>query len=213
MIRRVVLLGSGGHARVVVEILRMMHEVDIVGVVTADRNVSEFSGAPVLGQDEVLPRLLDDGVALFAMGVGGFRSNDLRAEVFERTVELGLVPVSPTHPAAEVSPSASVGRGSVLFAKAVLNPAVRLGRNTIVATGATVDHDTVVEDHVLVSAGVTVGACVTIRERALLAIGSTVVSGVEIGRGALVAAGAVVIRNVPDGAAVAGVPARLFKTR
>jgi acetyltransferase-like isoleucine patch superfamily enzyme len=89
-----------------------------------------------------------------------------------------------------------------------VNPGARIGRNAIVNTAAVVEHDCVVEDHAHVSPGALLGGATRIGANAHVGIGATVIQGLVIGASAFVAAGAVVIGDVPDGARVAGVPAR-----
>ena len=204
---KVVVLGSGGHAKVVIDILEAEGRFEIVGLTTKDA-LQNLGNYPVLGDDEILPDLLAQGVAWAAIGVGGYTSNALRKQIYQHVKSLGFHVATAVHPSAVITGGVSIGQGSVIFAGVVLNPQVMIGDNVVVATGSTVDHETRVENHVLISAGVTVGAKVTIQEGALLAIGSTIVSGVTVGKNALVCAGAVVIRDVPDDARVLGVPAR-----
>ena len=192
---KIVLLGSGGHAKIVADIIEEAAKYDIVGVVT-EHGVDRFLGYPVLGNDDVLPRLFQEGLRKAAMGVGGFRENTLRKNVYIKTKSMGFCFPPMIHPSAVISKTAVIGEGAVIFAGVVVNPCVIVGENVIIATGSTIDHDTTIEDHVLVSAGVTVGANDVIRAGALLALGSKIVSGLTVGKDVLVGAGAVVTRDL-----------------
>lgn len=204
----VILVGSGGHAKVVLDIIELSPQYRILGVTTNDPHMTSFCGYPVLGQDDVLPKYFQDGIKHVAIGVGGFVDNKLRREVFLKIISLGFHAVTLIHPSAVLARDVQVGDGSVIFAGVVINPGVSIGKNSIIATGSTVDHETMIADHVLVSAGVSIGASVTVEEGALLAIGSVVVSGKTIGRGSLVSAGAVVVKDVDPQVTVVGIPAR-----
>ncbi|TAN63279.1 MAG: sugar acetyltransferase, partial [Magnetospirillum sp.] len=92
---------------------------------------------------------------------------------------------------------------------AVLQPDVVLGRGVIVNTRAAVDHDCHLADFVHVAPGVTLSGGVQIGESSHIGTGAVVIEGIRIGKGCVVAAGAVVIDDVPDGALVAGVPAKV----
>jgi UDP-perosamine 4-acetyltransferase len=211
---RVVLVGSGGHAKVVLDILEAMENWDIVGVtIEKPDSAITFCGYPILGDDRVLSDLLDEGVTTAAIGVGGFTNNLLRKNIFNNLISLGFKVATLIHPSVMIARDVLIGEGSVFFGGVVINPGVRVGRNVVVATGSTVDHETQIEDDVLISAGVTVGAMVKIEKGALLAIGSTVVSGRNIGKNSLVAAGAVVVEDVAQETIVVGVPARIQKNR
>lgn len=206
---KIAIVGAGGHALIVLDILERMGNYRIVGFV--DPSIPRGSlchGYSVLGDDAVLQGLKSDGLTHLALGVGGFRNNGARRAIFARLKDAGFGLVSPLHPNSVVSCRASLGEGCCLFAGATVNPGCVIGDNVIIATNSSIDHETVLASHVLISAGCTIGGNVTIGEGSLVAIGATVVSGVRIGRNVLVAAGAVVVKDVEDGLTVMGIPAR-----
>ncbi len=205
----IVILGTGSHAKVVIEILEAMGQFDIIGCLSGDPDAPiSVLGYSFLGDWDSLPEVTKKGVQHAAIGVGGWTSNDFRKEIFALAKSRGLAAVTAIHPSVILSKSATIGEGSVIYAGAVIQNEVSIGTNTIISAGSLLEHEAILEDHVLVSTGVSVGARATIREGALLAIGSTVVGDVTVGKNALVAAGAVVVNDVPDGARVYGVPAK-----
>jgi UDP-perosamine 4-acetyltransferase len=209
MKKPVIVLGAGGHAKVLIDIIEAGNEYYVEAVIGREEEpVDAVLGYPVRKGDSCLPDYLKEGICSVVIGIGGYSDNKKRTETYLKCKEMGFEIVSLIHPTAVVSASAVLGGGVVLFAGVIINPEVRIGNNVIIATGSTIDHETVIEDNVLVSAGVTVGAGNTIKESALLALGAKIISRVTIGRNALVAAGAVVISDVPDNARVFGVPAR-----
>lgn len=209
MKEKIVVIGNGGHAKVVIDILREMGRYEIIGV-TTDKKCSDdvFCNYPVLGDDDILCDLIRNGVKNAAIGIGGFKDNTLRKKIYEETKTKGFKVISAIHPSAVISRSALLGEGDVIFPGVVINTDVHIGNNVVIATGSTIDHETVIKDNVLISAGVNVGAYATIEEGALLALGSKVVSGVRVGGNSLVAAGAVVINDVDQDSKVFGIPAR-----
>jgi|ERR1051325_1790853 UDP-perosamine 4-acetyltransferase len=208
MKEKIILIGDGGHARVVADILEEIGSFEIIGGTTIDDTRTSFLGYPVIGNDDILPLYFKKGIKRVAMGLGGFTSNTLRKKVFNYAKGVGFEIITVIHPKAMVSRSAMVGEGSVLFAGAVLNTAAKVGSNCIIATGATIDHESSVGDHSLISAGVTIGANVEIGAETLCALGSKVISGKKIGMNVLVAAGGVVVNDIPAGQKVFGIPAR-----
>lgn len=113
------------------------------------------------------------------------------------------------HPRAWVSPGATVGAGAFIGAGAVVQALARVEEHAIVNTSAIVEHECVIGRASHVAPGATLGGNVTIGPGTLVGLGSRVLPGVRIGRGVVVGAGAVVTRDVPDGARVVGVPARV----
>jgi UDP-perosamine 4-acetyltransferase len=209
---KIALIGAGGHAGVVLDIIHGIGCYQVLGVVDESAAAAQTLGLPWLGNDGVLPELRSQGITTVAMGIGGFRDNKLRRRIFTLVKDLGFRVATLIHPTAILSSTVTVGEGCVIFAGVVINPRARLGNNVIVATRSSVDHETVVEDHVLISAGVSAGAQVHVGEEALIAIGACIVSNVKIGRRSVVGAGCVVIRDVEEGVLVVGNPARVVRT-
>jgi len=212
--RRLIGIGAGGHARVVIEVLRAMGGFELVGLLDLRRELwgSSVGGVPVLGDDSELPRLRAEGLEEVFIGIGSVGDATSRRQVFARSKGAGLRVVSAMHPTAVVSPSAVVGEGATIMAGAIINAAVRLGDNVIVNTAAIVEHDCVIGDHVHVASGARLASTVTVGEGAHIGLGANVKQCVHIGRNAIVGAGAVVIHDVPEAVTVVGVPARAVRS-
>jgi sugar O-acyltransferase (sialic acid O-acetyltransferase NeuD family) len=208
---RIVGFGAGTHAKSVLEAIRSAGSFDVVGLVDDDptRTGRDVLGFPVLGTEE-LQRLRADGVAQAFAGVGGIGDQSARRGVFERLLAAGFELPPIVHASAVVSPWAELGRGAHVLATAVVNAGADIGDDVIVNTGAIVEHDCRLGAHAHISPGVRLAGLVSVGEGAHVGIGAIVIEGIGIGAGALVAAGAVVVDDVPDGARVAGVPARPF---
>lgn len=205
-----VVLGGGGHAKVLIESLRLSAGATPRVILDADRSLwgTEVLGVPVLGGDDRLSAVVAEGITAFVVGVGGVGDNRPRRRLFELAVSYGLTPVTARHPSAIVSPSCGIGAGTVLFPLAVVNAGVSIGMNVIVNTGAIVEHDCRIADHVHLATGARLTSGVTVGAEAHLGAGSVVRQGITIGDRAIVGAGAVVVRDVQPGTIVVGVPAR-----
>lgn len=209
---QVVVLGAGGHARVLIEILRLQGGVELVGILDPDvqRWSTDLQGVSIRGGDDLLPALVAAGATHFALGVAGVGPNPARAKLHDTACRQGLRPLAAIHPAAMVSSHAEVGAGAQLFPAAIVNAGARIGICAIVNSGAIVEHDAVVGDFAHVASGACLAGGVFVGAGAFIGAGATVIQGVRIGAGALVAAGAVVIRDVPKNTLVVGVPARIL---
>jgi sugar O-acyltransferase (sialic acid O-acetyltransferase NeuD family) len=205
---KVVLLGSGGHAKCVLDILEEMDSYEVIGVTTQDEAIKDFCGYPVLGNNETLQDLYMDGIRYIALGVGGYTDNNLRKALYTKLKQIGFAVVSAIHPSAIISKTFSLGEGNIIFSGVIILPDVQVGNNVVIASGSNIGHEVIIEDHVLISTGVTIGANIKIQEGALISMGATIVSGVTVGRNAFIAAGAVVITDIEENAKVYGIPAR-----
>jgi UDP-perosamine 4-acetyltransferase len=204
----VIVVGAGGHARVLLDVLLLSRAV-ILGLVDADLALvgHKVLGFEVLGGDEALRRHAPGTVRL-VNAIGSVSSMDRRRSVYESWRHAGHSFASVFHPGAIVSAHAVAAAAVQIMAGAVVQACASIGENTIVNTGATVDHDCKVGAHVHLAPGVTLSGSVQIGDCTHVGAGATVIQGVRIGARCTVAAGAVVPRDVPDGTTVAGVPAR-----
>jgi sugar O-acyltransferase (sialic acid O-acetyltransferase NeuD family) len=207
---RVLGLGAGGHAKVVIEALEAAGGYEIVGLLDPNRTGSVL-GIPVLGDDALLERQYHEGVTHAFIGLGGAGDTAPHRRLYELAKSHGFEIVSVVHPSAVVSRSAQVGEGATVLAHAVVGAEARLGDDVIVNTGAIVEHDCRVGDHVHVASGAALASGVEIGEGAHIGIGASVRQGVRIGSRSLVGAGAAVVEDVEADVVVAGVPARVLR--
>jgi UDP-perosamine 4-acetyltransferase len=205
----VLILGAGGHGKVVLDILRAAGEHRVVGFIDADRSLAGTSvgGVPVLGAPNLLPKLRAKAKgAIVAIG-----DNHTRRSYAAVVREHGLELINAIHPAAVVSPSAKLGRNVAICAGAVVCVEASVGDSVIVNTGAVIDHECEVGEAVHVCPGALLAGRVRLGPAAFIGMGAKVIQCLAVGPGAVVGAGAVVIDEVPAGATVVGVPARAIK--
>lgn len=202
------IIGAGGHALVVIEALRACGQ-PIAGLLDdglgRDPGAGPVLGCAILGSTSLLPALRAQGLAEAVIAIG---DNAAREALGARCEAAGFTLPPLIHPAALVSPSAVLGAGSQVMARALLGPLVRLGRLVLVNTGAIVEHECRLEDAAHLGPGAVLCGGVALGRRALVAAGGVVRPAVAIGADALVAPGAAVAGPVPDGARLGGVPAR-----
>lgn len=198
--RSVVLIGAGGHAKVVISTLQAAgYSVEAIFDDGPEKWGHELMGAPIVGP---ISELADIGSRLALIAVGDNRARKSLAEQF------ALEWVGVVHPYAYLHPSVQIGPGTVVLAGAVIQPDTHIGSHVIVNTGATIDHDCKVRDYVHLAPGVHLAGGVRVGEGAFLGIGSVGAPGIEIGAWTTVGAGGIVVDNLPSHVVAVGIPAR-----
>jgi UDP-perosamine 4-acetyltransferase len=204
----VVIVGAGAHAKVVLEAVRAVGSFDVIGFTDPSPSANAVLGVPVLGGDDKLPELFHRGVHAAVLGVG---DNRLRQSLGVMLLELGFSLPPVIHPRAIVSPTARIEDGAVVMAGAVVGTQSLVQRLAIVNTGAIIDHDNVICEAAHVGPGCSLAGSIRVGERALIGAGTAIRPEIVIGSDAVVGTGSAVVDDVPAGACVGGVPARLLR--
>jgi UDP-perosamine 4-acetyltransferase len=204
----IIVVGAGSHAKVIIELLRAAGWQP-AGVVDPAPSQPALFGVPVLGGDEVLPRLRSEGLATACVALGG---NSLRQTIGQRLRDLGFAQPTAIHPAAFISPSARIGAGTVVMARAVVGTDANVADWAIINTNAVIEHDNRIGEAAHIAPGCALAGNVVVGTLALVGVGCAVRPGITIGERAIVGAGSAVVRDVPAGIVVAGAPARAIRS-
>lgn len=207
--RKVVIVGAGGHAREVAQILlsaRAAGEpVEPLGFVVDDPDDGDRIGQPVLGDFEWLGNL-DRGSVEVICAVG---TPALNRRLVERVQALGFPFGRVISPQAWVADPARIGEGTIVFPQVVINADAIVGDHVTLNVAATVSHDALVGDFVTVGPGAHLAGNVKVGEGCFIGMGANVIQGITIGDRSVIGAGAAVIDDVPADVTAVGVPARV----
>ena len=208
------LLGAGGHARVVAETAlatgRFSHVSFLDDRCTGPSQLPDQLGWPVIGPFAAAfdPQICQQfPSALVAIGNAA-----VRMQWVPRLAAAGYELPIVIHPTACVSPSAQLGVGTVVFAQAAIQAQAVIGSGAILNTGCSVDHDCQLGHGVHICPGARLAGEVQVGDRSWIGIGSSVIQQICIGDDVTVGAGAAVVRDLPDGITAVGVPAYMLPT-
>jgi len=208
MLRKTVIWGASGHARVVADVLRLAGGHELVGLlddVNPERAGSMFFGLPVLGGKEVIENLIREGVTHTIAGFGDCQG---RLQIADYALSHFLSLTIAIHPHSVIGVDVPIGDGTMVAAGAIVDIGAWIGENVILNAGCYVGHDSVVKDGVHICPGVHLAANVSVGRGTWVGIGSTVINGIRIGAGSYLGAGSVVVKDIPDGVLAYGVPAK-----
>lgn len=208
-----IIIGAGTYGEVYLAFLREAG-IDIVGFLDDDPKFEEkfVKGVPVLGKVSLLESLRNQGVEAVYCPLG---NNKLRVKFLEQSRQLGYKTPNYIHPSVLISPEVSIAKEGIYILQATqIMPYVVIERDVMISTGANIIHHSHLSQGTFVSNGVCFGANVHSEKYAYVGMGATVMTGVNtLGEDCLIGAGAVVIKDVPDGAVMAGVPAKVLRIK
>ena len=194
VIDKVYLYGASGHAKVVLDIVRLSY-YDVPCLIDDNPNDNELAGLPVVHSS--------DGLSPIIVTVGNCQK---RREIVNKLGNRGYLSV--IHPKAVMAETAKLGNGTVVMAGAILNPYATVGNHCIINTGASIDHDCIINDFVHIAPHCTLCGEVEVGEGTWIGAGSTVIQGIHIGKNCYIGAGSVVVEDVPDDSLAYGNPCR-----
>ena len=198
---RLIIIGAGGHGRVVADIASLRGYTDIV-FLDADASKACCGPWPVVGTDDMAGSM--DGDLFVAIGSAQHRSALMQRFSGRRFPTL-------IHPAATVAAGVEIGDGTVVMAGAVINPGAGIGRGVIINTSSSVDHDCAVHDYAHITVGAHLCGSVTVGEGTWVGAGAIVSNNLSICAGCTLGAGTVVVRSIAQPGTYIGVPARKIK--
>lgn len=204
-----ILVGAGGHARVILDIL-LKEKKKVLGFID-DNKVGTYEDFPIVGTTADTETILGENSSLkFIICVG---DNQIRERIANTLNNYNVEYGNAIHPSAEIGSGVKLGFGTVVMANVVVNHSAHVGNHAIVNTAATVDHDCEIGDFVHISPGAHLAGSVMIRKGCHIGIGSSIIQNITVGPSSIIGAGAAVVSNIEGNALAVGVPAKIIKKR
>lgn len=203
-----IIIGSGGHAAVLAEIL-YQQKSKIVAIATLDDISSRdiFNGILVLKEDKDILTYATETISL-VNGIGSIPGNLRRNDIYQEFISKGFCFYSVLSPQAIISPFAILGKGVQVMPGAIVQHGVVVGDNCIINTGAIVEHDCIIGANTHIAPGATLSGGVVTGENVHIGTNSTVIQNISIGDSSIIGAGAVITKNVEKSNIV--YPAKVF---
>lgn len=206
MHNRLVIIGAGGHGKVVADIAMKLNKYEEI-IFLDDHNVGKNClEIPIVGRCEDVDRYICEYDFFVAIGNAA-----VRQKISEQLKQKGAELATLVHPNAVLAQHITIGTGTVVMAGAVINPDSEIGEGCIINTCASVDHDCIVEAYAHISVGAHLAGTVKIGTRAWIGAGATISNNIEVTADCMIGAGAVVVKAIAEKGTYVGVPARKVK--
>ena len=193
MMKAIYIYGASGHGLVVADIARACGYADVIFVDDGDNGCPTFED---IKNNNKIP---------IAFGIG---NNSIRAKLFQKVQNSGFHIVSLIHPSSIISPSAKIGKGTVILPNVVVNTKATMGDGVILNSSCVVEHECVIDNFVHISPKVALAGDVKVGKSTHIGIGSCVIQGINIGKNCLIGAGSVVVKNIKDNIKAYGNPCK-----
>lgn len=204
---RIIVVGGGGHAKVVISLLKKMNKFIIIGY-TDKFNKGGLLGIEYLGNDEELARYFKEGVTNIAIGIGQIKSSVLRREIVNYAKKIGFNFPSIISTTAIINEDVEIGYGTVIMDGVIINSGTRLGDFSIINTNSSIDHDCILGNYVHIAPGVTLSGEVKIGDNVLIGTGANSIQSISINDDCIIAAGSSVQTNIERKGIYRGIPAK-----
>ena len=198
MKQKIVLIGGGGHAKVIIDAILKKSDFNIYGIVDKNKKKSSsVMNVPIIGSDDDLSKIYQSVKHAF-IAVGSIGDCSLRKNIYRNLKEIGFTLPVIVHPNVVIANEVQIGEGTFIAAGAVINPGTKIGKNVIVNTHSSIDHDCELGDFVHIAPGATLSGTVKIGNETHLGTGANVIQGSNIGEKCMIAAGATIRCNMPN---------------
>jgi len=207
MTKKIIILGTCGHAKVVKELAESCG-YEVIGFAGTNKPVgTRILDKKVLCSTEDIESIKSQ-TNIVAVAVNANTVREKRADFVK---SLGFETPSLIHPSCVFSESADVGEGTVIMAGTVVNAEAYIGDFSIINTGATVDHECRIGDYCHISPGANLGGEVAIRDYTWIGVGAAVRECIKIGKNVMIGGSAFVACDIEDNVTAIGVPAKVVR--
>mgnify|MGYP000604641506 FL=1 len=214
--KKIIIIGSGGHAKVVADIIltrekELNEDLKIIGFLDDNfKNLryDNIFNIPILGDLSSIEKFSNNKDYFFIIAIG---SNKVREKISKKYPKLNYY--TTIHPKSIISREVEIGAGTVVMANVVINPASTIGKHCIINTSSVVEHDSKLGDYVHISPNATLCGGVSIDDNSWVGAGSVVRQQIHIGKDVIVGANSVVVKDIENSCIVAGNPTKKIKEK
>ncbi len=209
MNKNVVIIGAGGHAKVIADIIIKSGD-NVYGFLDDNKKKNEIiiDNYKIIGKiDDCLTLQKNASELYFIIAIGNNYTRKLISEKYDLNYYTAI------HPTSTIGMQVQIDKGTVVMANVCVNSNTKIGQHCIINTGAVVEHDNIIDDYVHISPNATLCGTVKIGECTHIGAGTTIINNVGITKECIIGAGAVIVNDVLEKGTYVGVPAKIMKEK
>jgi sugar O-acyltransferase (sialic acid O-acetyltransferase NeuD family) len=192
--KKVILVGGGGHCKSCIDVIENENRYKIVGVIDKKKKKKFLLDYKIFTENYLNKKLSKNNYAFIT--VGHIKNYEIRVKLFNKLKDLGFKIPLIISPLAYISKHAAIGQGTIVMHGAIVNAGAVIGNNCIINTNSLIEHDVVIGDHVHVSTEATINGGVIIESKVFVGSRSIIKDNISIGEGSIVGAGLYIKKNL-----------------
>lgn len=195
MKNKIIIIGSGGHARSCIEIINQSKKYRVAGIVTKEKTVlNKINNIPIVGSDKDLVKLRKKFKYCF-IGVGQLKNYNLKQRLYNKLKKLNFIIPKIVSNFSVVSKNAKIGEGTIIMNNVFINSHSEIGSNCIINNGSIIEHDVCIAANTHISTGVIVNGESKIETNSFIGSGSIIVNNITIRKNSFIKAGSIIKRS------------------
>lgn len=212
--KKIVLVGGGGHCKSVLDTLKELNQFEVVGILDNKEKVGlNIMGVPFIGTDEDSIKVFESGVKYAFVTVGSIGNAELRKKLYRDLKSIGFILTPIVDKTAIISENTKIDEGTFIGKGSIINANSIIGKMCIVNTGVIIDHDCIVNDFVHIAPGSILCGGASIGEDSHIGTGTKIIQGISIGSNTLIGAGSLVVRDMGNNLVCFGSPCKKIKDK
>lgn len=212
MIKKILLIGGGGHCKSVLDSLLGLNEYQEIGIIDKKDNIGRsLFGIPFIGCDNDLRTLFNSGYGFAFITVGSIGNSNIRQNIYNQLFEIGFEIPSIIDASAQVSQHATIEPGVFVGKLCIVNAGTTVHKGAIINSGSIVEHDGQIGEFAHIASGSVLGGEVVIGEGTHIGANSTIRQQIHIGKNSIIGMGSAVLQNFPNDIMAYGNPCEEVK--
>lgn len=195
--RKIILIGAGGHAKSCIDVIKSTRKYKIIGILDKDKK-GRFENIKILGNENYLNKIKNKTSISVSITVGQIKSYRLRENLFEKAKNLKFNLPKIISKYSLVSKKSSIDQGTMIFHKVFINSNVIVGKNCIINSSALLEHDVTIGDNCHISTGSILNGGVIIGNGTFIGSGSRIKEGVKVGNNCIIGMGSIIKKDISD---------------